>query len=322
MLSIMDMASLTQLEYIVAVEKHRHFGKAAEACHVTQPTLSMQIQKVEEEVGYPLFDRMKKPVMPTDKGQRFIAQAKVLLHEHAKLIDLSKQQSGELSGELRLGVIPTIAPYLLPLFVENFSREYPQVQLIIDELKTETILQKLSEDSLDAGILATPVNESGLRERALYYEPFCLYVSKEHALNDRRRIKEEDLKAKEMWLLEDGHCLRTQVVRYCSPSTRESVFPNVHFEGGNIDTLRNLVRKSQGYTLVPALFVEALSETERKEFVRDFEKPSPAREVSLVYRRDQWKSDLLKCLETSIRSSLPAIVSKADPKKHQVLKVW
>src|SRR5689334_6923126 len=142
------MPSLTQLEYIVAVDKHRHFGKAAEQCHVTQPTLSMQIQKVEEEIGYPLFDRLKKPIAPTTKGLAFISQAKVLLREHLKLVDLSRDQGKELSGELRLGVIPTIPPYLLPYFIESFSRQYPKVQLTVDELKTDTIIRMLREDQL------------------------------------------------------------------------------------------------------------------------------------------------------------------------------
>lgn len=321
MLSIMGMPSLTQLEYIVAVEKHRHFGKAAEACHVTQPTLSMQIQKVEEEIGYPLFDRLKKPIVPTTKGAKFITQAKVLLHEHHKLMEMSHSQSGELSGELRLGVIPTIAPYLLPLFIENFSKAYPKVHLRIDELKTDTILKLLSEDALDAGILATPLHEPGLKERPLYYEPFSLYVSKSHPLNARKRIKEDDLDAEDMWLLEDGHCFRNQIVRYCSLKVREGVFPNVQFEGGNIDTLRYLVRKAQGYTLVPELFVETLSESEKREYVREFEKPYPAREVSLVYRRDQWKGDVLDALAASIVERLPESLRQADRARHEILNV-
>lgn len=313
------MPSLTQLEYIVAVEKLRHFGRAAEECHVTQPTLSMQIQKAEDEIGYPLFDRLKKPIVPTLKGQRFIAQAKVLLHEHRKLIDLSRAQGAELNDELRIGVIPTIAPYLLPLFIEAFSKGYPKVHLNIDELKTETILQMLKDDALDAAILATPLHEPGLRERPLYYEPFSLYVSKSHALNARKRIREDDLAVEDMWLLEDGHCFRQQIVRWCSLQTRDGVFTNVRFEGGNIDTLRQLVRKSRGYTLVPALLIETLPESERREFVRDFEKPQPAREVSLVYRRDQWKADVLKALEETIVASVPEALR--SPHKHDVLDV-
>ncbi len=316
------MPSLTQLEYIVAVEKWRHFGKAAEACHVTQPTLSMQIQKVEEEIGYPLFDRLKKPVVPTAKGVRFIQQAKALLHEHRKLMELSRNQSHEVSGEFRLGVIPTVAPYLLPLFLESFSREYPHVELIVDELKTDTIISALHEDKLDAGILATPLNEPGLKERALYYEPFALYVSKSSSLNSRRRIRESDLSGEEMWLLADGHCFRNQIVRYCSLKEREGVFPNVQFAGGTLETLRNLIRNTSGYTLVPALFVDTLSDAEKKEHIREFEKPVPTREISLIYRRDQWKSDILNALENRIRKGLPKHVANSpDPKGHEVLPV-
>lgn len=315
------MPSLTQLEYIVAVDAARHFGKAADHCHITQPTLSMQIQKVEEEIGYPLFDRLKKPVVPTAKGERFITQAKVLLREHHKLMDLSKHQSGELSGDFRIGVIPTIAPYLLPLFIGAFSKKYPKVQLIIDEMKTDSIIDALREDKLDAGILATPLHESGLRERPLYYEPFQLYVAKNHALNARKRIKDDDLSGDSMWLLADGHCFRNQIARFCSLKNQDGVFPNVHFEGGNIDTLRNLIRKSAGYTLVPALFTESLPESERRDYIREFEKPVPAREVSIVYRRDQWKSDLLKALEESIREKLPKELTEHDPKRQVVLDI-
>ncbi|NJL25342.1 MAG: LysR family transcriptional regulator [Calothrix sp. SM1_5_4] len=288
---------------------------------MTQPTLSMQIQKVEEEIGYPLFDRLKKPVVPTDKGQRFIAQARVLLHEHQKLIDLSRSQGAELSGEFRLGIIPTIAPYLLPRFIQAFSRDFPKVRLFVDELKTDAILKMLAEDTLDAGILATPLHEPGLRERPLYYEPFYLYVSKRNPLNARKRIREDDLSGEQMWLLEDGHCLRNQIVRYCSLNRTEGVFPNVRFEGGNIDTLRYLVRGSQGYTLIPALFKETLSDAEIRDNVREFERPAPTREVSLVYRRDQWKADILKALEECVRRNIPAELAKRDPKRQEVLDV-
>lgn len=316
------MLSLTQMEYIVAVDKLRHFGRAADSCHVTQPTLSMQIQKVEEEIGYPLFDRLKKPVTPTAKGLKFIHQARALLHEHTKLMDLSKHQGTEVSGELRLGVIPTVAPYLVPLFLEKFSRRFPQVQLTIDELKTSAIIEALRDSTLDAGLLATPVQEPGFKERPLYYEGFSLYVSKQHLLSSRKRIKEDDLSASEMWLLADGHCFRNQIVRYCSLKNSEGVYPNVQFAGGNLDTLRNLIRNSRGYTLVPALFVDSLPEVERRDYVRELEKPVPTREISLVYRKDQWKSDILKALEAVIRERLPKSLSqKHDPKGQDVLPI-
>lgn len=316
------MPSLTQLEYIVAVDKLRHFGKAAESCHVSQPTLSMQIQKVEEEIGYPLFDRMNKPVIPTAKGLKFIHQAKALLHEHQKLMDLSKHQGTEVSGDLRLGIIPTVAPYLVPLFLQAFSQKYPKVNLTMDELKTSVILEGLHDGTLDAGILATPIHEKGLVEKPLYYEPFSLYVNKEHPLSSRKRLKEDDLKASDMWLLADGHCFRNQIVRYCALNQNDGVFPNVHFAGGNLDTLRNLIRTSRGYTLVPELFVHTLPESEKREFVRDFEKPVPSREISLMFRRDNWKADVLGALETVIREALPESLSQEhDPKGQEVIPI-
>ncbi len=315
------MLSITQLEYLVAVEKFRHFGKAANHCHVTQPTLSMQIQKVEDEIGYPIFDRMKKPISPTEKGLRFLLQAKVLLREHQKLVDLSKNQSSEVSGDFRLGVIPTVAPYLIPLFIETFSLEFPKVQLIIDELKTDTILQRLNEDSLDAAIMATPLHEENLKERPLYIEPFYLYVAKNHPLSSRKRIREDDLEGSQMWLLEDGHCFRSQIVRYCSLKVREGVFPNVQFEGGNLDTLRYVIRKSRGYTLVPALLVETLTEAEKRDYVREFERPVPAREIGLVHRRDQWKTDVLAALEKTVKTRIPKEFLEPNPKRQQILDV-
>ena len=317
----MSMLTLTQIEYIVAVEKFRHFGKAAEHCHVTQPTLSMQIQKAEEEAGFLIFDRVKKPVLPTEKGMKFLAQCKVLLHEHQKLVSISREQNAQTSGEFRLGVIPTIAPYLLPLFIQHFSRAYPAIHLSIDELKTHQIIEYLNDDRLDAGLLATPLHEEGIRERPIYYEPFYLYVAKAHPLNARKRIREDDLSGHDMWLLRDGHCFRNQIVRYCSLKPNEGVFPNVEFEGGNIDTLRYLIRKSQGYTLVPALFVETLSEAERRDYVREFEKPVPTREVSLVYRRDLWKSDILEALQKTIVAQLPRGLTAYDPKRQEVLAI-
>jgi LysR family hydrogen peroxide-inducible transcriptional activator len=299
------MPTLTQLEYIVTVEKLRHFGKAAEACHVSQPSLSMQIQKVEEELGIVIFDRTKKPILPTAKGQRFIDQAKVLLRENQRLIQISKQDSSEVSGDFHLGVIPTLAPYLLPLFIEDFSKNYPKVQLKIDEMKTDDIVRDLKDDALDAAILATPLNENGLKEKVLFYEEFSLYVGAEHSLSKRKRVREEELDGREMWLLQDGHCLRNQVVKICSIRGESGVFKNIRFEGGNLETLRYLVKNSNSYTLIPQLFANTLPEAEKKNLVKEFEQPTPSREISLVCRRDQWKADILFALEKILLRNLP-----------------
>ena len=309
------MVTITQLEYILAVDTYRHFGKAADACHVSQPTLSMQIQKVEEEFGFPLFDRQKKPILPTDKGRVFIEQAKALLREHKKLVTIGNSNSGDLTGTFRLGIIPTLAPYLLPLFIDRFSKKYPKVDLTIDELKTDSIAQQLKEDQLDGGILATPLEIKGLTETPLFYEPFQLYLSKNHPLLKKNQIKQDDLDGSEMWLLKDGHCFRNQVVQFCSLRSEPQIYKNIHFEGGTLETLKLLVKKGTGYTLVPYLFSASLDEKERKDVIREFTSPIPTREVSLVVRRDQWKTEILKAIEATILESIPQNLIKKDKKQ-------
>jgi len=314
------MATLTQLQYIVTVEKLRHFGKAALACNVSQPSLSQQIQKVEDEMGLTIFDRLKKPVLPTEKGRLFIEQAKVILKESQKLTELAKQQGAEVSGDFRLGIIPTLAPYLLPLMIEPFSKAYPRVNLRVDELKTETIVEQIRNDTLDGAILATPLHEPGLKETVLFYEPFYLFVSSEHPLAAKKKIGEDDLDGSEMWLLQDGHCLRNQVVRVCSIKNEKGVYKNIRFEGGNLETLRYLVKRTRGYTLIPQLFVDTLPESERRNHVREFAAPVPSREVSLVYRRDHWKADILSAVEKTVEANLPdKLKARLDRKKSHVV---
>lgn len=315
------MPTLTQIEYIVAVEKLRHFGKAAKACHVSQPTLSMQIQKVEEELGFPIFDRLQKPVLPTEKGQRFIEQAKVLSREHQKLIEMSRQAEHEVSGDFRLGIIPTLTPYVIPLFIETFSKRYPKVQLTIDELKTDSIVDHLREDKLDAGILATPLHEEGLKEKPLFYEPFLLYLSSQHPLLKKKKISQENIDGSEMWLLQDGHCFRNQMLRLCSLNKKQGVFKNIQFEGGNLETLKQLVKNSRGYTFIPWLLGATLSASETESHVREFEKPIPTREVSLIYRRDQWKLDILQALEKTLLEKIPKELDRVQNPAHTVVKL-
>ena len=299
------MPSITQLRYICAVEKLKHFGKAALDCHVSQPSLSAQIQKTEDEIGFFIFDRTKKPLAITNKGQDFIKQAEQVLREHEKLLHLSKISSAKVSGEFRLGIIPTLTPFLLPRFIEQFSTNYPEVKLIIDVLKTEDIISTLKNDKLDAGILATPLNAKGIKKQVLFYEPFYAYVNVDHHLAKVATVNLDQLTTDDLWLLKDGHCFRNQVINLCSLDDKEGMFNNVVFEGGSLDTLRFLVRDSGGYTLVPQLFAENLPEQERREMIKPFAKPAPIREVSIVHSRDQWKTDILVALEETIKQSLP-----------------
>jgi LysR family transcriptional regulator, hydrogen peroxide-inducible genes activator len=309
------MPTLTQLQYLLAVDEFRHFGQAARACFVSQPSLSMQIQKVEEEIGFAIFDREKKPILATPRGARFLEQARRVLAENQKLLDVAKEDLAGISGEFRLGIIPTLAPYLLPRFIHKFSVDYPRVHLQIEQMKTDSILDALEGDRLDAGLLATPLSDARVLERPLFYEAFSLYLAPDHPWTSRKRIRQEELETKDLWLLGEGHCLRSQVVRVCgSAKGGGGVFPNVHFEGGDIETLRNLIRKSRGYTIVPELFVDSISDAEKRASVRPFEKPVPAREISLVYRRSQWKTEILKVIENAILDQLPATVQTLKSK--------
>lgn len=311
------MPTLTQLKYILAVDKLRHFAKASEECHVSQPSLSMQIQKVEEEVGFALFDRNKKPILPTPKGMRFIEQAKVVLRESLKLEDLSRRESDQMNGEYRLGMIPTLAPYILPLFVESFVEKYPKVVLKIDELKTESIVEQLRNDKLDGGILVTPLQERSIQERVLFYENFYVYCGIHSHFFSKSKVKTDELDNHDLWLLQDGHCFRNQVEKLCGSTNRNrSLNGNIFFEGGNLETLRHLIRNGKGFTLVPELFVQTLHRNERHSHVKEIEKPTPLREVSFVTRRDEWKGDISAALEEEILAKLPTEFRRSPDRRN------
>jgi LysR family transcriptional regulator, hydrogen peroxide-inducible genes activator len=316
------MATITQLQYIVTVERLKHFGKAAEACHVSQPSLSAQIHKVEEDIGFPIFDRNKKPIAVTSRGLSFIEQAKTVLREHTKLLEISKHSQTALMGPLSLGIIPTVSPYITPYFLNHFSKKYPKIQLQIEELKTEDILQSLKSNNLDVGLLATPLHERHLVEKPLYYEDFMVYVNPDHALSRKKIIKETDLDGTDLWLLEDGHCFRNQIVKLCTIDKDSPVFKNIFFQSGNLDTLRLLVKSNGGYTILPSSLVETLSAEETRRYIRPFASPVPTREISLVYHQTQWKTDLISALSQSIFENLPkSLQRKISTKKNQVLDI-
>ncbi|MDX1639595.1 MAG: LysR substrate-binding domain-containing protein, partial [Balneolaceae bacterium] len=214
--------TLTQLSYIVAVDRYRHFATAAEKSYVTQPTLSMQIHKLEEELGVTIFDRSKSPVVPTEIGERIIEQAKELLKQSKHIEDLAMLKDEELRGEFRIGIIPTVAPYLLPLFLKSFTRKYPKVRLIFEEMMTNELLELLEQDQLDVGIIATPTEQSVIHEVDLYYEPFVGYVSGSHPLHERDTLNVDDLDASNLWLLNEGHCFRDQTIKLCKKQRREA----------------------------------------------------------------------------------------------------
>lgn len=292
--------TITQLEYVVAVDKHRHFRKASEECHISQPTLSMQIQKLEEVLGFIIFDRSKNPVIPTIEGEKFIKQARVVLREYKKLKDITNDPEAGLSGEFRLGVIPTLAPYLVPLFLNKFASILPNVELVIEERTTNEIITMIERDELDAALLVTPLHNNAIVERVLFYEPFYGFVSKNHELYRKSQLEQSDLNEDGLWLLREGHCFRGQVLSLCSHGGHQ----NQRFESGSLETLKNLVIKDSGYTLIPHLDMLDITGP-KKNLIRAFKSPVPTREVSIVYGRNFYKEKIIDSLEKIILESIP-----------------
>lgn len=302
--------TLTQLEYIIAVDTYRHFVTASEKCFVTQPTLSMQIKKLEEDLGVIIFDRTKQPIVPTEIGEKIITQARIAVAESKKINELVKENSNAVSGELTIGIIPSLAPYLLPLFIGAFTHKYPLVKVKIVELMTEEIIQQLKKDILDVGILVTPLNESGVIERPLFYEKMVLYIHKDHALAKKKVLKTTDIATPDLWLLSKGHCFRSQVMNLCSYQiSTQSELP-FEYESGSLETLKKFVEKEGGFTLLPELAVDPLSK-EAPTKVKQFE-TIPLREVSFAYTRNYSKKRLLVLLEEEITKSIPKALLTKD----------
>ncbi len=297
--------TITQLEYILAVDKLRHFGKAAQLCNVTQPTLSMQLQKAEDEFNAVIFDRSKNPILPTPEGLKIIEQARVVVKEYRRLFSIVEESKGEVRGKFRLAVIPTLAPYLIPLFAGSFVEKYPDVELTIEEFKTEEIIELLSKDEIDAGLLVTPLEGENFIERVLFHESFHVFADEHHPLLKKSKVTDQDLTLKDLWLLNEGHCLRNQVLNLChNKKLIKNVHQNLHFESGNLETLKNMVTNYHGYTLLPHLAVLNLSANLQKQ-IRDFQGTIPTREVSLVHNRIFLKEKIITQLEEHIIESIP-----------------
>ncbi len=306
--------TLTQLHYIVAVDNFRHFGTAANHCFVTQPTLSMQIQKLEDELGVLLFDRTKHPVAVTENGERILKQAKIILQESNRLQNIVGEASGEFSGRLRIGIIPTIAPYLLPMFLNFFINKYTSVELIINEIITDEIISALNKDRIDVGILALPINNAGIKEETLYYEPFIGYIPEEHDLFEKESLMVDDLNVDELLLLEEGHCFREQALKLCGSSERDisNKTKKVLFESGNLDTLKKLVEQNFGITLLPFLALQYITDAEHKKLIREFAAPVPKREIGFVYNKTVAKTHLISALKKEILSVIPELLKEKE----------
>jgi LysR family hydrogen peroxide-inducible transcriptional activator len=290
--------TITQLKYVLAVAEHKNFTLAAEKCFVTQPTLSMQIQKIEEELGIQIFDRTKKPIQLTEIGQKIVNQSKNIVNEADRIQDIVDQQKGFIGGEFRLGIIPTIMPTLLPMFLSNFIKKYPKVKLIIEELNTDEIILKLNNGHLDAAIAATPLEEDKIKEIVLYFEPFVAYIPEGHTTFQKQEITVDDLNLDEILLLQDGHCFRDGILNLCK---NEIANEKNHFqiESGSFETLIKLADEGLGTTLLPYLHTLDLNEKDKLK-LRHFKEPKPAREVSLIFPKNELKIHIIDALRNTI----------------------
>jgi LysR family hydrogen peroxide-inducible transcriptional activator len=290
--------TITQLQYVLAVAEHKNFTLAAEKCFVTQPTLSMQIQKIEEELNILIFDRSKKPIQLTAIGLKIVEQAKNIVNEAGKIKDIVAFQKGFIGGEFRIGIIPTIMPTLLPMFLNNFIKKYPKVKLIVEELNTSEIIDRLKNGHLDAAIAATPLEDDKIKEIVLYYEPFVAYIPDYNKETHKQEIEIADLNIDEILLLHDGHCFRDSILNLCK--NQKLVTKNsFQLESGSFETLIKLADEGLGSTLLPYLHTLNLHDKDKSK-LRSFVEPKPAREVSLIYPKSELKIHIIDALRSTI----------------------
>tara|TARA_R110000751_G_scaffold102651_1_gene197324 strand:- start:2682 stop:3620 length:939 start_codon:yes stop_codon:yes gene_type:complete len=304
--------TITQLQYVLAVAEYQNFTLAAEKSFVTQPTLSMQVQKLEDELDILIFDRSKKPITITEVGAKIVAQAKNIVNEANRIKDIVDQEKGFIGGEFTLGIIPTIMPTLLPMFLRTFIKKYPKVNLIIKEQNTENLIRNLQDGHIDAAIAATPLEIEFIKERPLYYEPFVGYVPPNHRLGRIAELVPEDLEISDVLLLRDGHCFRDGVINLCNASKN---YQEEHFQlqSGSFETLINLSNEGLGMTLLPFLNTIELDD-KKKQNLKFFKNPSPAREVSLIYHKSELKIQISEALYDVIASVVRGAIAFQDVK--------
>ena len=305
--------TLQQLEYVLALEKTRHFVRAAELCGVTQPTLSAMVQKLEEELDCKIFDRSRQPIETTEIGKQIISQAQVIIYQANQLKESIKSTKEELTGTLHLAIIPTIAPYLLPRFIASFKQLYPELSLKISEMHTDTIIEKLRIAEIDMAILSTPLNDPKILEIPLYYEKFAAYISPTEPIYERIELSANDMPLDKLWVLEEGHCLRNQVFNFC----HEKPVQASTYEAGSIDTLVKIVDLNGGYTVIPELHIELLSESQKLN-LRSVVNPEATREISIVIRHDFVREGVINAVAECIKQIIPAHMLDTRLKKFAI----
>ncbi|MGO2101993.1 hydrogen peroxide-inducible genes activator [Psychroflexus halocasei] len=291
--------TITQLKYVLAVAEAKNFTKAAEKVFVTQPTLSMQVQKLEDELDVKIFNRSKKPIELTAVGVQIIEQAKNIVNESDRISDIVDQQKGFIGGEFNIGIISTVMPTLLPMFLKAFVNRYPKVNLKIEEMTTDVMIERIKKGQLDAGIAATPLEDEFIVEKPVYYEPFVAYIPQNHRLSNLKEIKESDLIPDEILLLEDGHCFKDNILNLCKTVNSEVDDRKFFLESGSFETLMRLSDEGLGMTLLPYLHSLDLPEKKTSNIVQ-FSKPYPAREISIIHHKNQLKIQLVEALQKLI----------------------
>ncbi|MDD2474284.1 MAG: LysR substrate-binding domain-containing protein [Dysgonamonadaceae bacterium] len=310
--------NIQQLEYIVAVDNNRHFSKAAEASFVTQPTLSMMIQKLEDELGVKIFDRTKSPIEPTEVGRKIIDQARVSIAQIHHIKEIVEEEKGETKGVFHLAIIPTVSPYLLPKLMQTHREQNTDIRLVINEMTTNQILSGLANGTVDGGILATPLHDDRMKERPVYYEKFFGYISpNERFLHAKQYLEESDLSGAKLWLLDEVHCFRTQILNLCNLKKRNVVSSAFTYEAGSIETLINIVDNNNGITVIPEMALDHLTEKQRMN-VRFFKNDKHVREISLITRKDFVRERFIDIIEEEIKMSVPAALQDKALQKNLV----
>ena len=302
--------TITQLKYTLAVAEYGNFTTASEKCFVTQPTLSMQVQKLEEELGVTIFNRSTKPLQVTDVGEKVLIQAKKIVEESSRMNDVISEQKGIIGGTLKVGIIPTVSSTLLPLFLNIFIKKHKNVELKIEEYNTDTLSKKLEDNTIDCAIAATPLNNSKIIERPIYYEPFVAYVPEHHFLSGNKSLELDDLSNSDLLILKDGHCFRNQVLNLCSI---DDINKQYELKSGSFETLINLSNNGPWMTIIPYLHSNNLSSNNIQNII-PFVDPTPAREISMIYSKSQLKLPVINALMDTISSVIRGQIKYNDIK--------
>lgn len=300
------MMNIQQLQYIIALDRYKNFTKASQSCFITQATMSTMIRRLEEELDVVIFDRKTNPILTTDRGKEIIAEAEKALTHIKRMTQVAKEDVYE--GPVRIGIIPTIAHSLLPKVLKVWMHDFPDLAFIVSETTTEQVLEQLKDGQLDFGIISTPIDAKGFDTEVLYYEQLKVYG---RINTNKKYLVTSDLSKETHWLLEDGHCIRDQIMSYCSLQNNENQLNNLRFQSHSFETLLNMVDSFGGLTILPELYVQTLS-PEHQNRVMEFEKPVPVREISLVAYRTEVKSNLGVALAKIVRDTVNVKVDLAE----------